>query len=53
MDAEKISNLEGIIKATDLIESCQAKRLITPEERQKYFKQLNDKAHTAIEALVL
>lgn len=52
MDTEKIKDLESIIKVADLVEACQAKVLISPEERQKYLTKLNDKTHEAIKALI-
>ena len=49
-EPENIVKLRLILTAAQLIEDCQAKLLITPEDRAKYIIKLNDKAHKVIEA---
>ena len=52
MDEGKIKVLEKILQVSQLIEQCQTSVLITPEDRKNYFKQLNDKAHSAIDDIL-
>lgn len=52
MDKEKIEALEKILLVSRLVEQCQTVGLITPEDRTNYYKQLNDKSHTAIDNIL-
>ena len=48
MEATTLDNLKMMIEFADLIERCQTLCLITPDDRGKFFKTLNDKIHKEI-----